>query len=546
MSDTPITPAVISAEAVLAAEHLIGLALTAAERAQMLDSLNKRLPAYEQLRQLDLPNAVAPALAFSPQRSAVAQTLTYSQRAASLSSPQTMPTRPASLEEVAFWPVTALSQLISTRQVSALELTQMYLARLKRHNPALECVVTLTEELALQQAQRADDELARGETRGPLHGIPWGAKDLLAVQGYPTTWGAEPYQDQHFAENATVVERLEAAGAVLVAKLSMGALAYGDVWHGGFTRNPWNLEQGSSGSSAGSASAVAAGLVGFAIGTETMGSIISPAARCGITGLRPTFGRVSRHGAMALCWSMDKIGPMTRSVEDCALIFAAIHGPDGKEPGVVDRPFAWPAPAELRGLRIGYVKSIFDHEREHKAHDDATLAVMRDLGAELIALELPDYPQDALWLILWAEAAAAFDELTLSNRDDLLKRQDNEAWPNIFRAARFIPAVEYIQANRARTVAMQAMERVMETVDVYLQPNVWGKELALTNWTGHPVVVLPNGFSADGLPSTSMIFTGKLDGEAATLAVAKAYQQATDFHLRRPPLFNREYTEFSN
>jgi Asp-tRNA(Asn)/Glu-tRNA(Gln) amidotransferase A subunit family amidase len=397
-------------------------------------------------------------------------------------------------------------------------------------------VVTLTEDLALAQAQRADEELAAGYDRGPLHGIPWGAKDLLATHGIRTTWGAEPYQEQVIDHDATVVQRLEEAGAVLVAKLSTGALAYGDIWFGGQTKNPWDLSEGSSGSSAGPGAATAAGLVGFAIGTETMGSIISPGARCGVTGLRPTFGRVSRHGCMALSWSMDKIGPMCRSVTDCALVFNAIYGPDGLDTIVADRPFVWEPAADLKGQRIGYAPRAFDVERQGQMHDVKTLSLLRELGAELVPITLPDYPHEMMMLILFAEAAAAFDELTRSNQDDLLTRQSADAWPNIWRVARLIPAVEYIQANRLRTQLMGAMARVMAQIDLYLQPNVPGSELALTNYTGHPAVVLPNGFSAAGKPVSSMVLIGQLYGEAELLAAAKVYQDATDFHHRRPTL----------
>jgi Asp-tRNA(Asn)/Glu-tRNA(Gln) amidotransferase A subunit family amidase len=347
-----------------------------------------------------------------------------------------------------------------------------------------------------------------------------------------------------------VVERLEAAGAVLIAKLTLGALAYGDIWHKGKTRNPWNIEDGSSGSSAGSGAATAAGLVGFAIGTETLGSIVSPSSRCGVTGLRPTFGRVSRHGAMALCWSMDKIGAMCRSVEDCALVFTAIYGPDGKDFSVVDMPFAWNPDLRPASLKVGYVKSAFDKvpsagdpplqaieelERENEGNDGQVLDVLRGLGVDLIPIELPEFDMEAMFMILVAEAAAAFDELTRDNLDDLLTRQDKEAWPNMFRAARLIPAVEYIRANRVRALLMQAMAEVMKQVDVFVVPSFGGNALTVTNFTGHPGVVLPNGFNDKGSP-TSITFVGKLYREADVLAVAKAYQDATDFHRQYPPM----------
>jgi Asp-tRNA(Asn)/Glu-tRNA(Gln) amidotransferase A subunit family amidase len=407
----------------------------------------------------------------------------------------------------------------------------MYLDRLEKYGPELECVVTLMQERALDQARRADEEIAAGHYRGYLHGIPYGAKDLLAVPGYKTTWGAAPYKDQTIDDTATVIQKLDDAGAVLVAKLTLGALAWGDVWFGGMTRNPWNLEEGSSGSSAGPASATAAGLVAFSIGTETWGSIVSPSTRCGDTGLRPTFGRVSRSGAMALSWSMDKIGPICRSVEDCALVFDAIRGSDGEDQTVIDAPFNYDYHVDLKTLRIGYVKDLFDAVYPNHVADSTTLDVLRGLGATLVPVTLPDYPVAALNYILTAEASAAFDDLTRSNRDDLMVRQIKNAWPNVFRGGRFIPAVEYIQANRVRRLVMNDMAKL--SVDVYLAPSFGGDNLLLTNLTGHPCVVLPNGFDADGDP-VSITFVGRLFGEATLLAVARAYQNATDFHLRHP------------
>ncbi|RMH75023.1 MAG: amidase, partial [Calditrichaeota bacterium] len=439
---------------------------------------------------------------------------------------------PQNREDLAFYSVAELAALIKSRKISSLELTRFFLERLKKYGPRLECVITLTEELALEQARRADAEIAAGKYRGPLHGIPYGAKDLLAVRGYPTTWGAMPYKDQVIDEDATVIQRLEEAGAVLVAKLTLGALAWGDVWFGGKTRNPWNLEQGSSGSSAGSAAATAAGLVPFAIGTETWGSIVSPSTRCGVTGLRPTFGRVSRTGAMALSWSMDKIGPICRTVEDCAIVFNAIYGPDGIDQSVVDLPFNYSPDIDITRLRIGYLKSAFEADHETKPFDDAALEVLRSMGVELIPIELPELPTWNLSFILTAEAAAAFDELTRSNRDDLMVRQIKNAWPNVFRHSRFIPAVEYINANRIRYLLIQEMDKVMRQVDVYVAPS-FGENLLLTNLTGHPCVVVPNGFKEDGTP-VSISFIGKLYGEAEVLAVAKRYQEATGFHRKHP------------
>ncbi|HET9480780.1 MAG TPA: amidase, partial [Candidatus Polarisedimenticolia bacterium] len=394
-------------------------------------------------------------------------------------------------------------------------------------------------------------EIAAGKWRGPLHGVPWGAKDLLAVPGHPTTWGSVPFKEQVRDETATVASRLEEAGAVLVAKLSVGELAWGDVWFGGMTKNPWNTEQGSSGSSAGSAATTAAGLVGFAIGTETLGSIVSPCTRCGASGLRPTFGRVSRHGAMALSWSMDKIGPIARSVEDLAMIFHAIHGADGLDATAVSRPFTWPAERPVTAMRVGYVESLFEEDRAAEVNDETarrsirewqendrlTLEALRGMGLNLVPIRLPEtYPVQPLVCILTAEAATAFDALTRTGRDDLMVRQEADAWPNVFRQGQLIPAVEYLRASRIRTLLMREMNQLMFDVDVYVAPTYGGSNLLTTNLTGHPAVVVPNGFRAsDGTP-TSITFTGRLYGESEVLAVAMAYQEATGHHLKRPGL----------
>lgn len=521
----------VTKEMIAQAAAVAGLEFTEEQREQMVRGLTQYQRSYEALRSVPLPNSVMPALHFDP---VVPGTPLPAERRPFRKSRPEPVRRPDRLEDVAFWPVTRLSELIRTRQVRSVELTEMYLDRLKRYGPTLQCVVTLTEERALEQARRADREIAEGRYRGPLHGIPWGVKDLLAVRGYPTTWGAAPYRDQVIDLDATVVRKLDQAGAVLVAKLTVGALAMGDQWFGGQTKNPWNLEQGSSGSSAGSAAATVAGLVGFSIGTETLGSIVSPSTRCGATGLRPTYGRVSRHGAMALSWSMDKIGPICRSVEDCALVFDAIRGPDGFDPTVRDLPFNWDGDRSPSGLRIGYLKSGFEAERENKELDDAVLATLCGLGADLVPFELPEgLPYGAMRIILQAEAAAAFDELTRSGRVDEIERS---SWPNTFRQARLIPAVEYIQANRVRTLAMAAMHEAMREIDVFVTPSYADNVLLLTNLTGHPTVVVPNGFTEAGTP-VSISFVGKLWGEAEALAVAKAYQDATGFHTRIPPGF---------
>ncbi len=518
---------------IMAAERIIGLRFTGEERALMLGRVRGHAADYRELRRFELPNSVPPALLFRPLAEEAAGP--FMRRVIDLPADPDIHL-PQDPQELAYYPVASLARLIRQRRITSLELTRMYLERLKKYGPELKCVITLTEELALEQARRADAEIAAGRYRGPLHGIPWGAKDLLATRGIETTWGAMPYRDQIIDEDATVVERLEEAGAVLIAKLSMGALAMGDVWYDGRTRNPWNPEQGSSGSSAGSAAATAAGLVGFSIGTETLGSIVSPATRCGVTGLRPTFGRVSRYGAMALSWSMDKIGPICRSAEDCALVFNAIYGPDGKDETVLNRSFAWEPRGDLKALRIGYLKDAFAEEYRNREKDQAALEVFKSLGVDLIPVELPDMPVGAMRFVLTAEAAAAFDELTRSNRDDLLVRQTANAWPNSFRQARLIPAVEYIQANRMRTQLMRRMEETMADIDVYLAPTSGrNNNLLITNLTGHPTVVVPNGFNGEGSP-TSLSLVGKLFGEAELLQVALAYQEAVDFHLRHPDL----------
>jgi Asp-tRNA(Asn)/Glu-tRNA(Gln) amidotransferase A subunit family amidase len=523
----------ITRKDVKGAERVIGLEFTESEQDSMVEDLNENLQSYDRIRGVPIDNAVPPALLFNPIPLGWKPPVKRNRFELSRPVLTELPEKP---EDLAFYTVRDLGELIRKRKITSTELTKLYLARLKEYGPKLECVITLTEDLALRQAARADAEIAAGKYRGPLHGIPYGAKDLLAVEGYKTTWGAMPFKDQTIDEDATVIRRLDEAGAVLVAKLTLGALAWGDVWYGGMTRNPWNLEEGSSGSSAGSAAATAAGLVPFAIGTETWGSIVSPSTRCGATGLRPTFGRVSRSGAMALSWSMDKIGPICRSVEDCAIVFKAIYGPDGLDESVVDVPFAYRPRIDLKRVRVGYVKALFDEEHDGKAFDDETLRVLEGLGVSLIPIELPDYPVESLGFILSAEAAAAFDDLTRSNRDDLMVRQARDAWPNVFRSSRFIPAVEYINANRIRYMVIQEMQKVMSTVDVYVAPSFGGDNLLLTNLTGHPCVVLPNGFDDKGCP-VSITFVGRLFDEGTLLAVAKAYQDATGFQLKHPPLF---------
>jgi Asp-tRNA(Asn)/Glu-tRNA(Gln) amidotransferase A subunit family amidase len=556
----------------------------------MLDNLNQRVKSYDAVYALHIPNSVAPCLIFDPVVPGMKFETERRPSRISKVSAITALSAPKNLEDVAFASVRELAELVRTKKVSSVALTEMYLERLKRYDPTLKFVVTLTEERALAQAKAADRDIAAGKYRGPLHGLPWGAKDLLAAKGYRTTWGAGGFENQMIEEDATVVKRLDEAGAVLVAKLTLGALALGDNWFSGVTRNPWHPGQGSSGSSAGPASATAAGCVAFSIGSETLGSISSPSTRCGCTGLRPSFGLVARTGAMALSWSMDKLGPICRAVEDCALVLEAIYGPDGADPSVKNAAFHWDAELDWRKLRVGYLKADFEprppeqaqttaeepaatpeeqkkrdeQKRRQEAararaeydrkYNDAALAKLRKMGVTLIPLEMPKFPYQSMVNMLSAEAAAAFDELTRSGKDKLLTSQKPFDWPNSFRSARFIPAVEYIQASRARRMAMDAVAKVFEGVDVIVAPTNGGEQLVITNLTGHPSVILPNGFRGEDAPKpptddpsdfqnaggpgtpVSLTFLGKLYGEAKLLAFAKAYQDATEFHRKHPQL----------
>lgn len=535
-------PAAITVDDLAVAARLVGLEFTTDEREMMLGG-TKDLPGiFARLRAVDLPDDVAPALIFDPAPGMPRIDEPQGKRKADTGAQAGASSRPVKDEDLLFLPLRQLGSLLRSRQLSAVDLATACLTRLEQLDDKLCAVISYTKDRALDEAERADLELDAGYDRGPLHGIPWGAKDLLAARGYPTTWGATPYRDQRFSMDAAVVEKLGEAGAVLTAKLSLGELAWGDVWFGGRTANPWKEDQGSSGSSAGPASVVAAGAMPFAIGTETLGSIVSPSTRCGTTGLRPTFGHVSRHGAMALSWSMDKIGPIAHSAEDCALVLEAIAGADRRDSGAKGPSFRWQADLDPASLRVGYVKASFEEERpdkEWQSFDLETLATLERLGVQLVPIELPTQgkealPIDAAVFILSVEAAAAFDELTRSNEDDQLTRQTGNAWPNVFRQSRLVPAVEYLQANRLRTLAMRRMEELMQQVDVYLCPTYAARNLLLTNLTGHPQIALPNGFRQDGTP-TSMTFTGKLFGENQLLAIARLYQEATDFHRRRPP-----------
>jgi len=578
-----ITPEMIDEAAVLAGLN----PFTAEQKQMMLDGLVDNNGSYKAIRKLHLPNSVAPAFVFHPQPAASAATRVVFEEKREVGGwmPDTALSAPSRMEDLAFASVTELASLLQTRKITSLALTQMYLDRLKRYDSRLHFVINLTEERALKQAKAADEEMAAGRYRGPLHGIPWGAKDLLAVKGYPTTWGAGGFEHQVIDEDATVVERLDAAGAVLAAKLTLGALAMGDVWFGGRTRNPWNTEQGSSGSSAGPASAVAAGCVGFAIGSETLGSISSPSTRCGTTGLRPTFGFVPRTGAMALSWTMDKLGPIARSAVDCALVLQAIYGPDGKDASVWPAEFDWSSAGDWRSLRIGYLRKEFEPvgpfkpeeaavnetaeektkrekrnlEREagharrtyDQRFDLAALDKLRAMGVKLIPVELPKMHYGAMTPLLTAEAAAAFDELTTTGRDKLLTAQGPEDWPNAFRVARFYPAVEYIQANRARSLAVEQVSALFKDVDVIVTPTN-GEQLVVTNLTGHPALIVPNGLRGDDAPKppktddgdnddiggpgtpVSLTFLAGHYQDAKLAAFGHAYQEATGFQKLHP------------
>jgi len=514
------------------AQKIIGLNFTDAEVDTMLQDLEGQRKSFVALRKLNIPNSVSPVLNFNPLPTAYRfpDQANYFKVSA-----QQQVKLPADRQKLAFFTITQLAGLIQSKQITSVELTRFFIERIKKYDPVLLYAVSITEERAMKQARKADAEIADGKYRGLLHGIPFGAKDLLATKDYKTTWGSVAYKDQNIDMDATVITRLENAGAVLIAKLTLGELAMGDVWFGGKTKNPWDIKRGSSGSSAGSASAVAAGCLPFAIGSETLGSIVSPSTECGTTGLRPSFGRISKHGAMALSWSMDKLGPITRSVEDCAIVFNAIQGADGKDLSVIEAPFNYTSPVgtSLKGIRIGFIKSEFKLKYSNSSNDSITLIKLKELGAELISIELPVLPYSDMLIVLSAESGAAFQELSLSNRDDLLVKQDKNAWPSGFRSAQFIPAVEYIQANRARALLIDQLNQKMKNIDLFVAP-AFGMNLRASNLSGHPCVVLPNGFR-NGLPG-SITFTGQLFGEGKLLKVAQAYQKATVFNQNHPSL----------
>lgn len=532
----------ITPEMLAAASRIAGVSFTADEQQAILARLNGPggpLGGFDVLQNTDL-GATQPALVFH----AVLPGKPVDREARPLVRRTIGATRPATDEDLAFLPVTHLARLIETRQVTPTELTTLYLARLKRYDPQLQCVVSLTEDLALRQARQADEEIAAGRYRGPLHGIPWGLKDLFAVRGTTTTWGMTPYRDRVIDHDSTVYTRLTEAGAILVAKLSTGALAVTARWFGGTTRCPWNLSEDASGSSAGPGAAVAAGLVGFAIGTDTGGSIIQPASRNGITGLRPTFGRVSRDGGMVLAWTQDTVGPMCRAAEDCALVLHAIHGPDGRDNSVIDVPFNWDATADVKRLRIGYLRSELEGEiatdpanpeaaefqRATRANNQAALDVIRSLGVAVVPFDLPDVPIAAIDFIRYVETAAFFDDVTRGGGLTSVEQgPERSTRPVEIRAAYFTPAVPFVQANRYRTRVMEQVDAAMSGLDLFV-----GSRQLLTNRTGHPVVSVPSGFHR-GMP-TALHFTGQVLGDEVILRLAHAFQEATDHHLKRPPV----------
>lgn len=517
-----------------AAANLIGLSFTPQEKDSMIGTLTTHRGNYELLRKTKLANAVGPALVFNPLPQGFYPS--QEQQAYDWGLP-TKVTLPTSDVDLAFMPVSHLSVLIKSRQLTSERLTQIYLQRIKTHSDTLACLVTLLEDRALNQAKILDQELAAGNYRGPLHGIPFGIKDLFSLPGTKTTYGAMPYKDQVLDETATIITKLEEAGGVLVGKFTLGALAMGDVWYGGVTKNPWNLKQGASGSSAGSASAVSAGLIPFAIGTETLGSIVSPSTRNGVTGLRPTFGRISRHGAMALSWSMDKVGPISRSALDNAIVLSVLNGSDQKDPSTIPAAFNYSAQKEVKKLKIGYFSSFFEGNRAGIENDRAVLELLKNKGITLHPVELKtSINPGPLVSMLLVEGAAAFDELTRFDLDDQLVAQHKSAWPNVFRAARFIPAVEYIQMSRQRSVLIEEMHALMKQYDVIITPSFAGQQLQITNLTGHPALCLPNGFGPNGSP-TSITLLANLFEEEKLIMIGRLIQENSDWQTKRPPLF---------
>lgn len=520
------------------AAELADLSFTQQELDSMQDGITQFLHTYQSLHKHALPNDVPMSLWQSP--TVAGMHFSNIQMPIEWVKPQNIHL-PANINALAYYSIPQLAYLIQHKKISSVALTKFFIQRIKQYGDTLQCVITLTEDLALQQAAQADAEIAAGNYKGMLHGIPYGLKDLFAVKGYKTTWGAAPYKNQEINEDAFVYQQLRKAGAVLVAKFSLGALAMGDYWYGGRTKNPWDLTRGSSGSSAGPAAATAAGLVPFAIGTETWGSIVSPSATCGVTGLRPTFGSISRTGAMVLSWSLDKIGPICRSANDAAIVFHAIHGTDGIDQSAVNMPFNYTPNKPINTYKIAYAKNYFDKITDTSRNEWKVLETFKKMGVQLIPINFPDsdiYHTNLMSIVIGAECAAAFDDFTRSNLDDEMTRQGKYDWPNQFREARLIPAVEYINANRHRYLLMQQVNALLQKYDAVICPTRGsGNQSAITNLTGNPVVCVPTGFDNRFHLPTSISFIGNLYDEGTLLRIAKAYQDATPWNKTYPTLF---------
>jgi Asp-tRNA(Asn)/Glu-tRNA(Gln) amidotransferase A subunit family amidase len=528
----------ISKSDIPAAARLLDLKFTQKEIDTMYDGVKENLAGYRMMHKQTLNNNVPMSLWQSP----VLPGMKFAEKQETIKWNISSAVRvPENKNDLAFYNILQLASLIKNKKISSVELTQFFIARIKKYGDSLQCVISVTEELAMQQAKQADEEIANGKYRGPLHGIPYGLKDLFAVKGTKTTWGAAPYKEQTIEEDAFVYSQLIAAGAVLVAKFTLGALAMGDYWYGGRTKNPWNTKTGSSGSSAGSTSATVAGLVPFAIGTETWGSIVSPSSTCGATGLRPTFGSISRSGAMTLSWSLDKVGPICRSAEDAAVVFNYIHGTDGYDMSAVNKPFNYKPNTDIKKMKVAYAKNYFDKITDTSRNEWKVLDAYRKMGVELIPVNFPDsgvYNFNIMDIVISAECAAAFDEFTRNNIDDEMTQQGKGDWPNSFRISRLMSAVEYINANRHRYLLMQKVNEAIKDIDVLICPTRGsGNQGAITNLTGHPVVCLPTGFDRRSNLPTSITLIGKLYDEASILAAAKAYQDATLWENMHPPMF---------
>jgi len=522
----------------ISASKLFDLSFTTKEIDTLYSDVVDNLANYKAMHNLSLPNSVPLSMWQTPVVPGMHFNTVQKPILWKLDNTVQLPTNK---NDLAFYTIEQLASLIKNKKISSLSLTQFFIDRIKKWGDTLQCVISLQEEIAYAQAKKADAELAQGKYRGLLHGIPYGLKDLFAVKGTKTTWGAAPYQNQTIDEDAFVYTKLRDAGAVLVAKFTLGALAMGDYWFGGRTKNPWNLKYGSSGSSAGSTSATVAGLVPFAIGTETWGSIVSPSTTCGATGLRPTFGSVSRSGAMALSYSLDKVGPICRSAADAAIVFNYIHGTDGKDGSAVNMPFNFTPNKDIKKLKIGYAKNYFDKIKDTSRNEFKVLEEFRKLGVQLIPVNFPDsgvYTFNIMDVVIGAECAAQFDEMTRMNIDDALTRQTKSDWPNSFRTNRFIPAVEYINAQRHRYTLMQKVNEVMQQYDVIICPSRGdGNQSAITNLTGNPVVCVPTGFDKKLNLPTGISFVGNLYDEATILSIAEAYQKATNWDETHPALF---------